>query len=73
MLVFYCIMQGYGYFTAVHKSRRRRLLKAIFVGITTPIYWIMQWITYIRALKHEYLGAKVFWEKTDYYGVHIKK
>ena len=73
MLVFYCTMQGYGYFTAVHKSRRRRLLKAIFVGITTPIYWIMQWITYIRALKHEYLGAKVFWEKTDYYGVHIKK
>jgi cellulose synthase/poly-beta-1,6-N-acetylglucosamine synthase-like glycosyltransferase len=73
MFVFYCAMQGYGYFTAVHKNRRRRLLKAIFVGATTPVYWVMQWAADIRAIKHEYLGARVFWEKTAHSGAHIKK
>jgi cellulose synthase/poly-beta-1,6-N-acetylglucosamine synthase-like glycosyltransferase len=73
MIGFYCVMQGYGYFTAVHKNRRHRLRKAVFVGVTTPIYWVMQWAADVRAIKHEYLGARVFWEKTAHSGAHIKK
>ncbi len=72
MFVFYCVMQGYGYFKAVHKTRRHRLLNALFVGTTTPIYWVMQWIADMRAIKHEYLGTNIFWEKTAHSGVHIK-
>ena len=73
MFVFYCVMQGYGFFTAVHKNRRHRALKAVFVGITTPVYWAMQWAADMRAIKHEYLGAEVFWEKTTHSGAHIRK
>ena len=73
MFVFYCVMQGYGFFTAVHKNRRHRALKAVFVGVTTPVYWVMQWAADIRAIKHEYFGAEVFWEKTAHSGAHIRK
>lgn len=73
MFMFYCVMEGYGYFMAVHKNRKNRLLKAIFVGITTPVYWVMQWAADIRAIKHEYLGASIFWEKTSHSGAHIRK
>ncbi len=73
MFVFYCAMQGYGYLTSVNRNRRYRILKALFVGFTTPIYWAMQWGADIRAIKHEYLGAKVFWEKTAHSGAHIRK
>lgn len=73
MAVFYCIMEGYGYFTAVHKNRGHRLLKAMFVGATTPVYWTMQWVADIRAIKHEYFGTRIFWEKTEHLGAHIKK
>ncbi len=73
MFAFYCVMQGYGYFTAVHKNRKHRLRKAIFVGVTTPLYWAMQWAADMRAIKHEYFGVKTFWEKTTHTGAHIKK
>ena len=72
MFMFYCVMQGYGYLNSVHKNRKHRILKAIFIGFTTPIYWAIQWIADIRAIKHEYLGTKVFWEKTAHSGAHIK-
>ena len=72
MFVFYCTMEGYGYFTAVHKNRRHRMLKSIFVGITTPAYWAIQWLADIRAIKQEYIGSKVFWEKTFHPGAHMK-
>ena len=73
MVVFYCIMQGYGFFTSVHKNRRNRLPKAVFVAVSTPAYWLLQWVADIRAMKHEYLGTKIFWEKTSHSGAHIKK
>ncbi len=72
MFVFYCVMQAYGYYTAVHKNRKHRLQKAVFVGLTTPIYWVIQWAADMRAIKHEYFGSKVFWEKTAHAGAHIK-
>lgn len=72
MIAFYCVANAYSYFNVVGRTRNRRFLGAIFIGITTLVYWVMQWMADVRAIKHEYIGSKVFWEKTDHSGVHMK-
>jgi hypothetical protein len=32
----------------------------------------MQWIADLRAIKREYIGKKIFWEKTKHEGRHFK-
>ena len=73
MVVFYAVMQGKSYFDVVHKNRKHRLRNAMFVGITTPIYWVFQWIADLRAIKQEYVDKQIFWEKTEHFGTNIKK
>lgn len=63
MLIFYIVMHGYNYFKALRKSRKRRLIKSVLIALTLPIYWFAQWISDFRAIKQEYFGSTIFWEK----------
>lgn len=65
----YSAMQGMGYLKSIRGRRSRfRKLKALFIAMTTPLYWILLYIADIRALKQEYVDKAIFWEKTEHFG-----
>ena len=73
MILFYSVMQGKSYFDVVHKNRKHKLRNAVFIGLTTPAYWFLQWIADLRAIKQEYVDRRIFWEKTEHVGVNMKR
>lgn len=69
----YMYMQSKGYLDATENEKRSyRKLKALWCGITLPFYWMAQWIADLRAIKQEYIDKKIFWEKTEHKGRHLK-
>jgi len=72
-ILIYCIVNGFSYDTVAkseHKKYRR--LKAVLIAITTPAYWVVQWMADLRALKREYIDKNKSWEKTEHKGRHFK-
>jgi len=70
----YMYMQAKGYLDSTRDENiKNRKLKALIIAITLPAYWFMQWIADLRAMKQEYLEKKIFWEKTEHEGRHLKK
>jgi cellulose synthase/poly-beta-1,6-N-acetylglucosamine synthase-like glycosyltransferase len=69
----YMYMQAKGYLDATkNENVKNRKIKALICAITLPAYWFMQWIADLRAIKREYIGKKIFWEKTKHEGRHFK-
>lgn len=56
-----------GYYIGSDKPRNVRFSRSIMVILTLPLYWLMQWLADIRALKQLYLGES-HWEKTVHLG-----
>ncbi len=72
-IVMYCVISSYGYLQATDESnKRKRLTKALLVGLSTPIYWLFQWASDIRAAKREYINQSTEWFKTEHEGPHMK-
>jgi cellulose synthase/poly-beta-1,6-N-acetylglucosamine synthase-like glycosyltransferase len=68
-LTVHCSMQSLGYLESTKGEHRRfRRLKSVMVGITTPAYWVMQWVADIRAMKLEYVDNSKEWYKTPHEG-----
>lgn len=55
----------YGYWTTSDASIYRRGARALIVFVTLPLYWLLQWIADLRALKQVYVGD-LHWEKTTH-------
>jgi cellulose synthase/poly-beta-1,6-N-acetylglucosamine synthase-like glycosyltransferase/uncharacterized membrane protein len=55
----------YGYWTTSDVSLRYRGFRAFIVFVSLPLYWLLQWIADIRALKQVYVGD-LHWEKTTH-------
>ncbi len=68
MMVFHCATQFQGYLYASEKSKKRRKIHALSVAALSPAYWTLQWYADLRALRQEYFGSRVFWEKTEHHG-----
>ncbi|MEM0202312.1 MAG: glycosyltransferase [Candidatus Micrarchaeaceae archaeon] len=69
----YSIANGISYASIVKpEGRPNRKLKAAIVAITTPAYWVMQWVADIKALKREYIDKNGTWDKTEHMGRHFK-
>lgn len=69
-LVFGLMMMGlysYGYWTASSQPRRKRIRRAAVVFASLPIYWLLQWIADLRALRQVYSG-RLHWSKTTHIG-----
>ena len=52
-----------GYWLTSKKPPMHRLSRAVFVAVTTPAYWVLQWTADIRAFKQLAVGD-LGWEKT---------
>ncbi len=62
----YCYMQGKSYADATKEGdTKHRLLKSLLVGITTPAYWFLQWVSELRA-SYRILTKRNDWEKTEH-------
>lgn len=73
-IVIYSTMNAYGYLQASKDDNRKgRMGAAIFVGLSTPVYWIFQWISDMRAAKREYVNNSTEWFKTEHTGPHMKR
>ena len=69
----YCIANGISYSSIVKPEEKpHRKLKAAIVAITTPAYWVVQWVADIKALKREYIDRDGTWDKTEHKGRHFK-
>lgn len=69
-LVFGFMMMGvysYGYWTVSNRPRWTRLRRALVVFVSLPVYWLLQWIADVRALKQVYSG-RLHWAKTTHIG-----
>jgi len=73
-ILVYCLVNGFSY-VAVAKSEHKKhyKLKAVLVAITTPAYWVAQWVGDLRALKREYIDKNKSWEKTEHKGRNFSK
>lgn len=71
-LFYYCYAQAMGFIYSTDGRNKHRVLKAFAIGLTTPLYWAMQWVADFRAMKHEYIDRSIFWEKTEHLGRHYK-
>jgi cellulose synthase/poly-beta-1,6-N-acetylglucosamine synthase-like glycosyltransferase len=70
----YMYMQAKGYLDATKEEKiKYRKLKALTIAATLPVYWFMQWVADLRAIKQEYIDKKIFWEKTKHEGRHFRK
>ena len=68
----YCYLQGKAYYEILkEKGEKYKYLKSAFIGITTPIYWALQWAASTIALGREIKGKKN-WEKTMHLGTAFK-
>ena len=62
----YCYSQGKAYIDATKGSgAKHRLLKGLLVGVTTPAYWFIQWLSELRATYRILKGVND-WEKTEH-------
>lgn len=69
-LVFGVMMMGlysYGYWTTSNQSLLTRLRRSVVIFLSLPIYWLLQWIADLRALKQVYSG-RLHWSKTTHLG-----
>jgi glycosyltransferase XagB len=73
MVIFHCTTQFQGYLYASEKGKAGRKINALEVAVTAPAYWVLQWYADLRALKQEYFGSKVFWEKTEHHGRNVEE
>ena len=74
-VIYYSILHGIGYYMAVRNEKTSKielLISTLEVALTTPFYWIPQWIADLRAMKREYIDRSSDWEKTQHHGKHIK-
>ena len=70
---FYSYMQGKSYNKILKEEpQKNRFIKSLFIGITTPAYWILQWTAELRALYREIRKVNN-WEKTMHYGTAYLK
>ncbi len=68
----YCYLQGKAYYeTLKERGDKHRYLKSAFIGITTPVYWVLQWAANTIALGRE-IKRKKNWEKTMHLGTAFK-
>ncbi len=68
----YCAANALSYMEVTKQEQtKHRIAKAFVVGITTPAYWVMQWVADARALKLEYVNKSTRWEKTSHMGRHF--
>ena len=68
----YCAANAISYMEVTKQEQtKHRIAKAVVVGITTPVYWAMQWVADARALKLEYVNKSTRWEKTSHMGRHF--
>lgn len=69
-LVFGIMMMGvysYGYWKVSNQPLWTRLRRALVVFVSLPVYWLLQWIADVRALKQIYSG-RLHWAKTTHIG-----
>ncbi|MCL4404706.1 MAG: glycosyltransferase [Candidatus Marsarchaeota archaeon] len=74
MLGFYAAMNGIGYLAATKSEKehiRFRRAKALVAAVTTPAYWVLQWVADFNAMKLEYLDKSSAWAKTEHKGRHF--
>jgi hypothetical protein len=76
MTAFYCYNQYRGYLSATEPTTPHRKRKGVFLAITLPAYWLLQWYADIRAIKQHYFEPRfgalgIFWEKTDHRGRNV--
>ncbi|PSP80114.1 hypothetical protein BRC81_02675 [Halobacteriales archaeon QS_1_68_20] len=63
-------LYSYGYWTVSDRDGWTRLRRAATVGLTLPVYWLMQWLADLRALKQAYTG-ELHWAKTTHFGRNV--
>ncbi len=74
MVALYSAMNGVGYLAATASEKetiRFRRTKAVIAAVTTPAYWVMQWVADLRAMKLEYIDKSTAWDKTEHLGRHF--
>ncbi len=75
MVGFYAAMNAAGYLAATSKEKetiKYRHAKAAVAAVTLPVYWVMQWVADIKAMKLEYIDKSSAWAKTDHFGRHFQ-
>jgi cellulose synthase/poly-beta-1,6-N-acetylglucosamine synthase-like glycosyltransferase len=58
---------SYGYWTVSDRPFGTRLRRGAVIFLSLPVYWFLQWIADIRALKQVYSGD-LHWSKTTHVG-----
>ncbi len=74
MVAIYAAMNGVGYLDATAREKetiKYRRTKAVITAVTTPAYWVMQWVADLRAMKLEYIDGSTAWDKTEHLGRHF--
>ncbi len=70
---FYCYIQGRSYEKIAKKENRSHpYLKGFLIGVTTPVYWVLQWAASTRAVFRELKNMKN-WEKTEHTPIDYSK
>ncbi|WP_232686903.1 glycosyltransferase [Halobacterium zhouii] len=63
-------LYAYGYWTVSEKPWPMRLRRSTVVALTLPMYWFMQWVADVRALRQTYAG-ELHWAKTTHFGRNV--
>lgn len=63
-------LYSYGYWTTSDRSRPTRARRTVVVALSLLVYWLMQWLADMRAIRQTYRG-QFHWAKTRHFGRHL--